>query len=150
MTKTSMNSDACAGPAEHLPAGAPVQALSAEAGAAGAAPAIDSRILPALGIVGRLSFDRADELGPLLLDHAARGAAVDLSAVDLLDSTGLQLLLLAARNARAHGRTLHLTGVGHAVRELAARFGLAAELGLAPQVVPGVRAARRCQPFPRA
>lgn len=144
MTKTSMISEVSACPAEHLPAGAPVHALSAEGSAAGGAPAFNSRILPALGIVGELSFGRADELEPLLLDHAARGAAVDLSAVDLLDSTGLQLLLLAARTACAHGRTLHLTGVGHAVRELAARFGLAAELGLAPQVVPGDRAERRC------
>lgn len=92
---------------------------------------MSERILPALAVEGELSIYRAAELKPVLLEHAMRGAPVDLSAVTLLDTAGLQLLLLAARCAREQGRTLHLAGVSHAVRELVGRLGLATELGLA-------------------
>jgi len=43
---------------------------------------------------------------------------IDLSSVNEIDSSGLQLLLLARREATARGRTLRLVGAGAAVSEV--------------------------------
>lgn len=70
-----------------------------------------------LRLDGELTIYRAAELKPLLLD-TLRGAAVleiDLAGVTDIDSAGVQLLMLARRQALAQGRALRLIAPSAAV-----------------------------------
>jgi anti-anti-sigma factor len=55
---------------------------------------------------------------------------LDLSAVDEIDSAGMQLLVLLLREARALDKTLRLGPCSTAVARLIALFGLSAQLDL--------------------
>ena len=86
----------------------------------------------ALQIDGEMTIYRAAELKDVLygaLREAAaeaRGLALDLSQVTEFDSAGIQLLLVARREAQRQGQTLHLVAPSGAVREVFALTVLAA------------------------
>lgn len=70
-----------------------------------------------------LTIAHVAALKPALLQAVAAGdgpLVLDLGAVAELDTAGLQLLLLARREAAARGRVLQLRGVAPAVRDLLA------------------------------
>lgn len=60
---------------------------------------------------------------------------VDLAGVSDIDTAGIQLLILAKREARAAGKTLILAGHSRPVVELIELYGLAAWFG-DPLVLP--------------
>jgi anti-anti-sigma factor len=70
-----------------------------------------------LRIEGELTILRAAELKDALLAEPPP-AEVDLSGVTEMDSTGLQLLMLADREARAAGRNLRVLSPSPAAREV--------------------------------
>jgi len=72
-----------------------------------------------LSIVGELTIYRALELKPLILDEVAQRdrPSLDLSGVEEIDTAGVQLLLLAQREAHARGVELQLLSPSAAVRE---------------------------------
>lgn len=77
----------------------------------------------AFAIEGELTIYRAAELKPVLLEAAAGEApAVDLSQVTEFDSAGLQLLLVAARQAQGQ---LRLLAPSAPVREVLAMLDMA-------------------------
>jgi anti-sigma B factor antagonist len=82
-------------------------------------------------IEGELTIYRAAELKQTLLAAVAANEAVevDLSQVSEFDSAGLQLLLLAKREAGATGRSLRLVDHSPAVVEVLELFDLAAHFG---------------------
>jgi len=83
-----------------------------------------------LAVEGEMTIYRAAELKPALLDivrtpHLSAAApAIDLSAVTEFDSAGLQLLLLARREAQRLGKSLTLQDASPAVREVFALLGI--------------------------
>jgi anti-sigma B factor antagonist len=84
-----------------------------------------------LAVDGELTIYRAAELKPALLAavraaaaSSANAAALDLSAVTEFDSAGLQLLLVARRDAERLGKTLRLSGASPAVRDVFALLGI--------------------------
>lgn len=64
-------------------------------------------------------------LGKALLQglDKADQVVLDLGAVHDVDIAGLQLLCAAHRHAVAHGKELHLAGIGEQLRELARAAG---------------------------
>lgn len=84
-----------------------------------------------LRLSGELTIYQAEAAKRALLDALAANAALelDLSAVGEIDSTGIQLLLLLQREARAAGRTLAFGAQSEAVRELVALFELGEAVG---------------------
>lgn len=83
-------------------------------------------------VEGDMSIYRAEALKRELLDALQRSdeLELDLSGITEFDTTGLQLLLLLAREAHAAGKPLRLAGVGAVVAEV---FGL---LRLVPEQGP--------------
>jgi anti-anti-sigma regulatory factor len=69
---------------------------------------------PVLCIEGELTILRAAELKGVLLDDPPP-TEVDLSGVTEIDTAGIQLLMLAQREARSGGRSLHLLSPSVAV-----------------------------------
>jgi anti-anti-sigma factor len=84
-----------------------------------------------LHIEGEMSIYTAAELKSQLLPHLARAGEleIDLSQVSELDGAGLQLLLLAKREAVHGGATLRLTRHSPAVLEVFDLCNLAAFFG---------------------
>jgi anti-anti-sigma factor len=82
-----------------------------------------------LAVEGELTIYRAAELHPVLLDavHTQDAPALDLSGVTEFDCAGLQLLLVARREARRLGKDLPLQGASPAVRDAFALLGLSSE-----------------------
>jgi anti-anti-sigma factor len=70
-----------------------------------------------LRIEGELTIMRAAELKDALLANPPP-TEVDLSGVTEMDSAGLQLMMLADREARAAGRSLRVVSPSTAVREV--------------------------------
>lgn len=77
-----------------------------------------------LRVEGEMSIYRAVELKEQMFGRGPALPAIDLSAVTELDTAGVQLLLLAQREARAHGSELSLTAPSEAVREVLTLLGL--------------------------
>lgn len=79
-----------------------------------------------LAVEGELTIYRAAELKPALLEavRTADAPALDLSAVTEFDSAGLQLLLVARREAQRLGKPLQVAGASPAVREVFALLGI--------------------------
>lgn len=79
-----------------------------------------------LAVEGEMTIYRAAELKPALLEavraHAA--PALDLSAVTEFDSAGLQLLLMARREAARLGKPLRVAGASPAVRDVFTLLGM--------------------------
>lgn len=82
---------------------------------------------------GELTIYRANELKPELLAalNGAAQAEFDLSGVTEIDTAGVQLLLLARREAQARGIALHLRSPSQAVRGAFALLALDAHLAAA-------------------
>lgn len=81
----------------------------------------------ALAVEGEMTIYRAAELKPVLLDavRADGAAALDLAAVTEFDSAGVQLVLMARREAAALGKALTIVAASPAVRDVFAMLGLA-------------------------
>jgi anti-anti-sigma factor len=79
-----------------------------------------------LAVEGEMTIYRAAELKPALLDavRASAAPALDLSSVTEFDCAGLQLLLVARREAARLGRHLALRGASPAVRDACALLGV--------------------------
>ncbi|WP_443094347.1 STAS domain-containing protein [Pseudoduganella chitinolytica] len=90
--------------------------------------------LAALCIEGEMTIYRAAELKDVLFDALrqatadARALALDLSQVTEFDSAGVQLLLMARREAQRQGHPLQLVAHSPAVREVLNLTGLKARL----------------------
>lgn len=87
-------------------------------------------------IEGELTIYRAAELKPVLLGalaNGARQAEFDLSAVEEVDTAGVQLLLLALREAQARGIGLSLGAPSAAVRDAFGLLALDAHLQAHPE-----------------
>lgn len=82
--------------------------------------------MSALAVEGELSIYRAAELKAALLDALAAGEALelDLSKVTEMDSAGVQLVLLAAREAKAAGRRFGIAARSPQVDEVLQLCGL--------------------------
>ncbi|WP_417069382.1 STAS domain-containing protein [Niveibacterium terrae] len=90
-----------------------------------------------LALEGEMTIFQAAELNETLL-RAVRdneGLEVDLVGVTELDTAGVQLMLVAQREACALGHALRWVGHSHAVREVVSRLGLEGELGEAVSIV---------------
>lgn len=79
-----------------------------------------------LAVEGEMTIYRAAELKPALLDavHTLDAPAFDLSSVTEFDCAGLQLLLVARREAARLGRRLTLRDASPAVRDACALLGV--------------------------
>jgi anti-anti-sigma factor len=79
-----------------------------------------------LAVEGEMTIYRAAELHPMLLEAVRThdAPALDLSDVTEFDSAGMQLLLVARREAQRLGRQLTLRGTSPAVRDAFALLGM--------------------------
>ena len=74
--------------------------------------------------VGRIDQSSADAFKDALASHLARCTAgedrliLDLSGLEYISSAGLRVLMLAAKQSKAQGGTLLLTGLQPLVREI--------------------------------
>ena len=82
-----------------------------------------------LAVEGEMTIYRAAELKPALLDTVRTHDAptLDLSAVTEFDSAGLQLLMMARREAARLGKRLGLRGASPCVLDAFALLGLTPE-----------------------
>ncbi|MEH3024401.1 MAG: STAS domain-containing protein [Pseudomonas oryzihabitans] len=87
-----------------------------------------------LPLSGPLTIYTAADSKPLLMEPLAAGVtlALELAEVDEFDSAGLQLLLLAQREARALGGGLELIDPSPAITELLELAGLTQYFSSAP------------------
>jgi len=87
---------------------------------------------PAIRLDGELTIYRAAEIKPLLLPLPAADGPVqiDLAEVSDIDSAGVQLLLLAEREAAAARREFRLLSPSAAVREVLTLLNLQTRLAL--------------------
>ena len=79
-----------------------------------------------LAVEGEMTIYRAAELHTVLLDavHTNDAPALDLSLVTEFDCAGMQLLLVARREARRLGKELVLQAASPAVRDAFAQLGM--------------------------
>lgn len=79
-----------------------------------------------LAVGDEMTIYRAAELKPALLDAVRThdAPALDLAAVTEFDSAGLQLLMMARREAAALGKRLDICAASPAVRDVFALLGL--------------------------
>ena len=87
-----------------------------------------------LRLEGELTIYRAAELKPLILEPLgeAKFLEIDLASVSEFDSAGVQLLMLAKREAQARGGELRLIGHSPAVLDVFELLDLAAFFGDPP------------------
>ena len=87
--------------------------------------------LSLLHIEGDMTIYTAAELKAELMPHLTQPQEreIDLSAVSEIDSAGLQLLMLAKREAGRHACPLRLTGHSRAVLEVLDRCNLVPYFG---------------------
>jgi anti-sigma B factor antagonist len=77
--------------------------------------------LPLLRVRGELDIYTAPRLKETVLaalNGGARSLAIDLSAVEFLDSTGLQVLMSAKKRTAERGGDVYLVGVGGQIRRV--------------------------------
>jgi anti-sigma B factor antagonist len=84
-----------------------------------------------LHIEGDMTISTAVALKNDLMKHIAQPSEreIDLSEVTEMDSAGMQLLILAKRDATQHNTPLRLTGHSRAVLEVIDTYNLAAFFG---------------------
>ncbi len=83
-----------------------------------------------LAIEGEMTIYSATELKSELAPHLSEAQIeIDLSGVSEMDSAGLQLLILAKREAMKDDRVLHLSGHSQAVLEVLDICNMAAYFG---------------------
>jgi anti-sigma B factor antagonist len=90
---------------------------------------------------GEIDLATSPRLRSALVDAVGvepRDLVIDLSSVDLIDSTGLGVLLGALRRARQGGARLVLSGLSGQVREVFALTGLDANFDIAGSVADAV------------
>ena len=80
-----------------------------------------------LKLTGSLDIYSAESLRDVLLKHAesSRSISIDLSAVEVCDVTGLQLLYSARRSAEAANKSFLITSVSDAFLAACAAAGVA-------------------------
>ncbi|WP_088279346.1 lipid asymmetry maintenance protein MlaB [Ideonella sp. A 288] len=100
-----------------------------------------------LRVEGELTIFRVAELKPMLLGNAAL-TELDLSGVCEIDTAGLQLLMVARRQAEAQQRRLRLVNRSTAVEAMFERVNVAAFFGdaLDPEPAATRTAGRRATP----
>jgi len=88
-------------------------------------------------LAGEMNIYAAAELKDKLISplDAHDELEIDLSRVAEMDSSGLQVLILAKRHAAAHNKSLRLVGHSRPVRELLELYNLAVWFG-DPLVIP--------------
>ncbi|MEU3567831.1 STAS domain-containing protein [Kitasatospora sp. NPDC036755] len=91
-------------------------------------------VVPLHGDLDDFSSRDVRRLFDALTDEGATRVVVDLTAVGFLDSTGLNVLLGAARRARLERGALRLAGAVPRVRDLVELSGVATVLPLYPDV----------------
>lgn len=82
--------------------------------------------------VGRIDHATADTLRDAIAPYVGPSAAgrdrvvIDLSGVEYISSVGLRVLMVASKEAKAHGRALAVCGLQPVVREIfeISRFNL--------------------------
>ncbi|AUY47798.1 hypothetical protein C2142_01075 [Streptomyces sp. CB01881] len=89
-------------------------------------------VVPLSGDLDDFAATEVRRLLHFLVDGGAVRLVVDLAAVGFIDSTGLNVLLGAARRARDGNGALRLAGAGPRVRDLIDLTGVAALLPLYP------------------
>lgn len=73
---------------------------------------------------GRIDHQTADDFSAALSPYLAKCAGescklvLDLAGVDYMSSVGLRALMVAAKQARAQGGTLVISGLGETLREI--------------------------------
>src|SRR5689334_11052588 len=79
-----------------------------------------------LAVEGEMTIYRAAELKPALLEAVRRhdAPALDLSAVTEFDSAGLQLLMMARREAAGLGKRVEVSAASPAVHDVFALLGM--------------------------
>ena len=84
-----------------------------------------------LAVCRNMTIYEARSLKDELLNTAAEASVIelDLSRVAEIDTAGLQLLMLAEREMRQHGRTLRLAACSPAVQDLVDLYDLAELFG---------------------
>jgi anti-sigma B factor antagonist len=84
-----------------------------------------------LHIEGDMTISTAVALKKELMKHIAKPCEreIDLSEVSEMDSAGIQLLILAKRDATKHNTPLRLTSHSRAVLEVMDTYNLAAYFG---------------------
>jgi len=95
-----------------------------------------------IAIDGEMSIYRAGDLKTLLLDALRQSPAleVDLSGVTELDTSGLQVLMLAKQTARANGGELYLQAHSPAVLDVFELLDMGAWFGDALLIAPAAHA----------
>ncbi|MFG2916118.1 STAS domain-containing protein [Kitasatospora sp. NPDC048298] len=91
-------------------------------------------VVPLSGDLDDFSAREVRHLLDALADTGTTRVVVDLTAVDFLDSTGLNVLIGAARRVRGEQGTLRLAGAVPRVRDLVELSGVATVLPLYPDV----------------
>ena len=79
----------------------------------------------------RCTLQEAAQLQSRLIAASGNPLVVDGSAVERIDTAGLQLLVALARRQQQAGRALQWQAASPALRSCTARLGLSAALGLA-------------------
>ena len=82
-----------------------------------------------VAIDGAMTVYEAAAQRDVLLEalEAAPGLEIDVSALEEVDTAGVQLLVLAQREARAAGKALRLAGQSAPLAEVLGRYGLASQ-----------------------
>lgn len=103
-----------------------------------------SRGPDALRIEGELNIYRVAELAPVLIAHARAhpDAALDLANVTEIDAAGIQLLLVARREAHEHGGELRLQAPSDVVHHALAVLCTHPAFALVPAPAPRKRRGR--------
>lgn len=97
--------------------------------------------LSQLNIIGDMTIYTAADLRCELLKHLNRGAIeIDLSEVSEMDSAGLQLLIMAKREALHHGWDMRLSGHSRAALEVLDVCALESYFGDPVVIAHGVNA----------
>jgi anti-sigma B factor antagonist len=125
---------------------------------------VQVRLQPGYSIItvaGEVDIATAPRLRELLaaLARSGRPVIADLDQVTFIDAAGLRVLAAAARQAAAHGGSLHVISARHQVRQVfaltgldrqipLARTGAEALAGLPAAPDPAARPARPPQPVP--
>ena len=101
--------------------------------------------LPLLHIEGDMTIYVAAELKAELMTRMENPVEreIDLSSVSEMDCAGLQLLILAKREALRHGVALHLTGHSRAVLEVLDLSNMASYFGDPMVITPDGNSDRR-------